>query len=328
MPTGNGHFADAAIAPEWTFKAFGLSVACELRVQGAVAGGHGSGDADVRVVAASSDELRGEADAVCVLERHLPDGSLGMRVEHGAAFGYRVHAPGHGDFLITLDGTLVRCAPASGPEWRWQRPLFGQVLPLAATLQGFELLHASAVELEGRAVAFTGRSGAGKSSLAAHLAASGAPLVTDDVLSVECSPDGVLAHPGVPLANVAAEQFDILSPAARARLGTAVGRSEKVHIELACMPERSLPFGRLYFVERGADVDRVTFHPVEPPDPHELLAATFMPHVVTPARLMTQLHTCAEIAREVSMFRLLAPYGVPAAILSQAVERHGASAVA
>jgi hypothetical protein len=314
--------------PEWSFKAFGVAVGSELPVQGAQRIPP-PGGAHVLLTRAEAAELDEAWDqGVSVLERRLPDGSLGMRVERGEEGDYRVSAPAHGDFLISAEGTHVRCAPADGPAWRWQRPLLGQVLPLAATLQGFELLHASAVDLDGRAIAFTGRSGAGKTSLVTQLVAGGAPLVTDDVLSLECALDGVLAHPGARMANIASEQLEPLSPSARARLGSVVGRSDKLHVEPASMTEEALPLKALYFIDRRLEVEGVTFEPVDPVDPQLLLATTFMPHVVTPRRLMTQLHTCAEIARHVKTFQLRASWTVPAAGLAEAVRLHAAQLAA
>jgi hypothetical protein len=61
----------------------------------------------------------------------------------------------------------------------------GGVLAAALTLRGELVLHASAVEMAGRAVAFVGPSGSGKSTLAAAACACGARLVTDDVLRVD-----------------------------------------------------------------------------------------------------------------------------------------------
>ena len=52
------------------------------------------------------------------------------------------------------------------------------------------MLHASAVAINGSALAFVGQSGRGKSTVAALLCVDGAELVTDDVL---------VAHPGPPV---------------------------------------------------------------------------------------------------------------------------------
>ncbi|MCB7137061.1 hypothetical protein [Cellulosimicrobium marinum] len=60
----------------------------------------------------------------------------------------------------------------------------GALCSLVLYLRGTSVLHASAVSHDGRTVAFMGRSGQGKSTMAALLCAAGAELVTDDVLPV------------------------------------------------------------------------------------------------------------------------------------------------
>jgi hypothetical protein len=61
----------------------------------------------------------------------------------------------------------------------------GNVLAFILTLAGECVLHASAVAVGDGALAFAGGTGSGKSTLAALLCASGAMLVTDDLLRVE-----------------------------------------------------------------------------------------------------------------------------------------------
>jgi hypothetical protein len=64
------------------------------------------------------------------------------------------------------------------------------------TMQGEAVLHASAVEVAGRALAFVGASGMGKSTMAALCCAAGARLVTDDVLRVDLSEGQARCHLG------------------------------------------------------------------------------------------------------------------------------------
>lgn len=66
--------------------------------------------------------------------------------------------------------------------------LSGPILGLVLRLRGALALHASAVQIGNGAVGFVGPHGAGKSTLAAALAAAGYPLITDDVLHVH--PEG------------------------------------------------------------------------------------------------------------------------------------------
>lgn len=69
----------------------------------------------------------------------------------------------------------------------------GTMLSLLLTLRGDPLLHASAVAIGGRTVAFTGQSGRGKSTVAALCAAAGAAVVTDDLLRIRMGSDGLEA---------------------------------------------------------------------------------------------------------------------------------------
>lgn len=85
-------------------------------------------------------------------------------------------APGKADLLPLLLGSSV-------PSW-W------------LNLRGEPVLHASAVAMGDRAVAFLGASGMGKSTLATLLCAHGAQLITDDVLRLVRDGDIFRCHHG------------------------------------------------------------------------------------------------------------------------------------
>lgn len=61
----------------------------------------------------------------------------------------------------------------------------GAVLSFQLYLRGAAVLHGSAVDVGGRAVAFVGASGMGKSTMATLLCAAGGRIITDDVLRVD-----------------------------------------------------------------------------------------------------------------------------------------------
>lgn len=62
-----------------------------------------------------------------------------------------------------------------------------------------ERVHASCVAYDGRAVLITGKSGAGKSSLALALINNGARLVADDQTVLIAEPEGIIATAPAPL---------------------------------------------------------------------------------------------------------------------------------
>ncbi len=328
MPAPGAATAKSPNPACWDLTAFGVSVRSELPVVGATPASVAAPGGHTLEIRRLDDGAIDTGGGETVLERRIPDGSIGMRVGRLADGGYVIEAPGHGTFAVDGDGLLIHCCDLAEEAWRWHRPLCAQALPLAATLQGFELFHASAVALGERAFAFVATSGTGKTSLATHLTARGAELLTDDVLSLECRDGAVIAHPGVHFANIAVEQIELLSLLERARLGTPIGRSEKLHLELSSMPAAPLPLSAVFFLERSEQIERLAFERVDPPDFRVLLGATFMPHIVTPGRLSTQLHTCAEIAAGVPTFRLRAPSHLSAPVLAAAVEEHAAGALA
>lgn len=73
----------------------------------------------------------------------------------------------------------------------------GTLLAVHLMLRDELVLHASAVQRDGHAVAFVGASGMGKSTLAAALCGNGSALVTDDVLRVDLTDTAVIrVYPG------------------------------------------------------------------------------------------------------------------------------------
>ncbi len=128
----------------------------------------------------------------------LPDGSPWTEF-HRDDGGYLLRFPGLADFRLSADAERVSCAPAPGTTDAVVQHLYlNQVLPLALSKQGRLVFHASAVEVDGGAVAFVGVSGRGKSTLAAGFAIEGYRFLTDDGLVVEPAVGGHVALPSHP----------------------------------------------------------------------------------------------------------------------------------
>jgi hypothetical protein len=102
-----------------------------------------------------------------------------------------------GEFLVSPQGRKISWLRAPGASVQsFQVYLLGQALSFALVRLGFEPLHGTAVVIAGRAIAFLGDTGFGKSTLAAQFLALGATLLTDDLLLLESAQAGVFAHAG------------------------------------------------------------------------------------------------------------------------------------
>ena len=242
-----------------------------------------------------------DAQSEDAVELRYPDGRLFLGIRSHPELGYRIWAPHHGRHVVSCDGREIRSALPRRGVLGWQRLFFAQTLPLAAALQGLEVLHASAVGVDGRAVAFTAASGSGKSSLAAHLVAAGASFLTDDVLALEGTSDAVLAHPGPARASVASQELRAMTPVGRARLGRRVGATDKPHFEPATTTG-PLPLAIVYRVIRSPLAGQPQFREHVPPPPRLVLASSFLPYLRTRARMLNQLAICGQVTTSVRIF--------------------------
>ena len=101
------------------------------------------------------------------------------------------------DFFVFRDGIAYQ---PFDPTYRYmiELHLLGYVLSYWLERAGWPALHASAVVIDGEALAFLSSHGGGKTSLAASLLREGFALLTDDVLAVSVDADGVHGLPGYP----------------------------------------------------------------------------------------------------------------------------------
>lgn len=257
-----------------------------------------------------------------LVDRRWPDGRLFLAVDEEYGVGYRIHAPEIGVHLVNAGGTEVLLPEPEGPDWFWQRLLFAQTLPIAATLQGLALFHASAVRIADHAVAVVAPSGTGKSSTAAHLVAQGAAFFTDDVLAVDLVGNEPLAFAGPQFANIEEHEVLAVEPDRRAALGRLLGESDKQHHLPPLVAETSLPLGALYLLQRERDADEIRVDEFDPSGIAALLASAFIPHLRTEKRLEQHLALCGLMASSGRVYRLRAPLHGSAAAVAAVVMEH------
>jgi hypothetical protein len=257
------------------------------------------------------------------LVRELRDGERTLlSVRHVGAVGYLMHAPGFARLLVTPDGAEVLCDPE--PEnAEWGALVSAQGLPLAATLRGFEVLHASGAvlldgPLAGRALLFAGEEGAGKSSLAAALLRRGARLLSDDAVALAPRGQSLLVHPGAALMQLRDAEHERLSADEHALLGRGRRALGKWRLTPPLAVAAAAPLGALFMLERSDDGPPL--QRIEHVDPIALLASTFNLSVRSPERLVRHLDLVHALAGSGCVYRLRVQKGIDATRLAEIVD--------
>jgi len=223
---------------------------------------------------------------------------------------FLLRQPGVGRFLLS-DGSRVTVMPDSGVTVQTCAPyILGRVLGVLLHWRGDVVLHASAVEVAGRAALFCGESGAGKSTLAAALCAHGHRLLSDDICALrfdsENRPFASADGRGLKVSQAALAALDLQSST-----GEPVGNDpEKFHVALSQdLPGQTYPLGYIYILQADplADAPRI-----EAFAPSQALIAvqqnSFRPYIVERTGQATRyLRAGATIAQMGRVFRLSRP---------------------
>lgn len=232
------------------YHAFGLRLECdfELPELPEVPGGGGT---DWRI------ETRDTAPPA------VASSELGIETVYGAVQVRSYSAPGvlrltfddTGTFDVLRDERVIAWHPGPGSlPVAVRADLLGRVIALAAHADGRLPLHASAVSIRGRAVAFLGPKYAGKSTMALALVGRGARLLTDDTLVVRFDAHGnALASPGV-------QQVRLWEDSARA-LGaepwqqSAGAKPTVTPLDLGALERDEVPLAACYVLHRADPED-------------------------------------------------------------------------
>jgi len=239
---------------------------------------------------------------------------------------------GIGEFLVAPGGRTIAWRRIDGSSIEsFEVYMLGQALSFALVKQRFEPLHATAVVVGDRAVAFLGENGSGKSSLAACFVAAGHRLLTDDLLLLRERAGQMIAFAGP-------ARIKLFPQIAGRFFGPLAGRlpmnpdTQKVIVPLdgdgvAAAPA---PLGAVYALAPPRDVarsDRIRVDPLAPRDAlMEVVKGTFNRRLVDADRLARQFELAARVAALVPVRRLAYPRAldrvsdVRDAILADAVQ--------
>lgn len=186
--------------------------------------------------------------------------------------------------------------------------LAGAVVSLHLIMRGELALHASAVEVDGGALAFTGMAGMGKSTVASLFGRAGHPLVTDDVLRVDDRPAaGVWVHRGG-LESRLRQSAAGLATGVEAR-ATSDGRTA---VDLPLTSRQVLPLTACVIPQPSRTATAVSVQLLRPAT--AMTALLRFPRLVgwrEPQRLAEQFALVGDVASKVPIVMAQLPWGPP-----------------
>lgn len=239
--------------------------------------------------------------------------------------GVRLSWKGVGAFLVR-DGReiIVDAVPdIEGPLLRLF--LLGPVMGVVLHQRGLPVFHASAVEIDGNAVAFLGGKGWGKSTMAAALHAQGHQVIADDVVALDFSDRGLpFALPAFPQLKLWPDAIASLrgDPEALPRLTS--GFEKRAFQVKDGFGARPIPLSRVYVLGIGSSPE------IEPLQPREALFELIRNYYTWRFGEQLLQHRegayflqCAAIARQVPVYLLKRPPDLQLlSALVQLVEGH------
>ena len=246
------------------YRAYGLTVESDLALPGLREASPGT-PADVRV-----ERRRLEADEL-------------QSTEDGQRIGALFHDVAR--FLL-VDGERVTVDVRRDDvgEDVIEARLLGEIFAGLLRQRGLLVLHACAVARDGRAVAFVGESGWGKSTLAEAFCQRGYALLTDDVMGVAFDEDGrPLVVPSYPQIRLRADSAAHLVPDGAGLVDISRNGPKKARPDRE-VPDAPVPLQALYLLESEYR-DRAAVVPVPP--------ATALVALVSHTRARTLIHTNA-----------------------------------
>lgn len=235
----------------------------------------------------------------------MPDGTVWAKF-YRTENGYLIHFSGLADFTISSDGQDIDARPARGVSSQTVEHLYlNQVMPLALSRQFKLVLHGSAIEVDGSAIAVLGASGRGKSTLAASFATNGYRFLTDDGLQLECINGTYLAQPNHPSIRLWNDSRVALIPA-DTPAAPSVDYTPKARLlpggEMFCNHQRSLR--AIYFLGEGG-AESVSIEPLGGKDAiMEMVRHSFLLDINERDVLVHHFGQLSGLAKSGNFFRL------------------------
>lgn len=188
--------------------------------------------------------------------------------------------------------------------------LLGRVFGALLHQRGLLVLHGSAVAKNGRAAAFIGRSGSGKSTASAALCAKGYTFVADDLVVIDTAGTTPVVHPSFPQIKLWPDAASYLgySPESMPRV---IPDEAKRYSNISDFSSYPVPLRQIYILEKGEPVGVELLRQKEAII--ELVRYSYASGpLINGSNLRPHFSQCAQAAKEIPVCRLVRPFSLEA----------------
>ena len=295
------------------YRLFGVRLDSEHRFRVPLTPGSGDAQLTLEYAAAPLPEPRGQ-DVLYRSPLRGPDGES-VAVLHAVREGELFRFPPDGRFLLCGD-RIISPRPGPGRYGLLEIRFLGALMAYWLERRGVLALHASAVEADGRAVAFVAAHGGGKTSLAATFAAAGHRLLTDDLLALDRGPTGTLARSGYSALRMDPTQLARFG-LDRSSLRRVDRRVEKWFVPAGRLGDDSfqvsdLPLAAIFLLRRAAGRRTAEVAPAKASEAViEIISRSFSPYVLEAVGLQpARFARLAAVVDELPVWWLACPPGL------------------
>jgi len=256
----------------------------------------------------SAEPRRGERADITITEERIPQP---LSADPESTF----HAVNKREYYLLydaatvriLDGRSIAVDPAPDvPSEVLRHVLVGPALNHLLDQRGYFVLHASTVSVDGRAVAFVGESGAGKTTTAMACLVQGHRVLSDDVAAIALTEEGPVVRSGYPSMKLDPAAVEAFDPPVKPPERTHHGRKRHFYGLTHDQPTSPVPLERVYLLEDGESIEVTS---VSPDD--QVMALVDNTYTVgalaADGQAVSNFSACGEIADMAAIKRLCRP---------------------
>jgi hypothetical protein len=203
--------------------------------------------------------------------------------------------------FVIRHGREIIVTPVTDDERLISLYLIGTIMSILLYQRGLFILHGSAIAFHDSAVVFVGKSGWGKSTMAAALHAKGHRIITDDVVAAKIEGDVVTLFPGYPQLKLFPKVAEVLGHNKSDLLFLHPELNKGGFRVAEEFSQTALPIKQIYMLAQG---DSIGIEPLSPRSAFVELMRHSLPTRWYQTHNAAQFQQCTSIVKHIPIYQL------------------------